>query len=292
MLSARLTKQLARELTLVENELEGYQDLLRRPMLPVPLVGITGPPGAGKSSLVNSLLSFLTHQKKQVAVLAVDPSSPFHLGALLGDRVRMAQHFTSGSIFIRSVANRGNLGGLSSRAMEMCDLIRQYPFDLILVETVGVGQSEIEVAGIADVTVLVLVPESGDDIQQIKSGIMEVGDLFVVNKSDRPAADLFTRRLSMTLHARAEQPPYDQVVSTVATEGVGIDVLWSRILLALKQPSSTRRIDLLTEKAWQLICKEHMRKINYQELKNDLKEASGSGDFHLYRWVRKYYPST
>ena len=167
-------KALARAITIVENDQDGYRELLLA--LPagnkVPITGITGPPGAGKSTLINALLRQLTDAGKKVAVIAVDPTSPFNYGSLLGDRLRMSEHFTNPNVFIRSLATRGSLGGLSEKIIEIVDVMRVADFDMILVETVGVGQSEVEIAGLDDTTIVVVVPESGDEVQTLKSGIM------------------------------------------------------------------------------------------------------------------------
>ena len=163
-------KALARCITIVENELEGYEEILTtlkfNPNIPV--VGVTGPPGAGKSTLINAVIKKLTAEKKSVGIIAIDPTSPFNFGSLLGDRLRMAEHFNNENVFIRSLATRGSLGGLSAKIIEIVDVMRAFSFDYIFVETVGVGQSEVEVVGLADTTVLVLVPESGDEVQSIK----------------------------------------------------------------------------------------------------------------------------
>ena len=182
------------------------------------IVGITGPPGAGKSTLVDALALELRKRGKTVAILAVDPSSRRTGGAILGDRIRMQQHYADPGIFIRSMATRGNLGGLARATRDVAQLMRASGRDYVLIETVGVGQDEVEVAGVADVTVVVLVPGMGDDIQAIKSGIMEIASIFVINKSDHPGAD----RLAMELHAEGYESP---IVRTVATEGKGIDAL-------------------------------------------------------------------
>lgn len=154
------------------------------------MIGITGPPGAGKSTLTDALIGEMVRAGNKVAVLCVDPSSPFNMGALLGDRIRMSEWYTNPNVFIRSLATRGSLGGLHPKIVEITELLKAASFDYILVETVGVGQSEVEIAGLADVTIVVLVPESGDDIQVMKAGLMEIADLYIVNKSDRPGADL------------------------------------------------------------------------------------------------------
>ena len=193
-------KSLARAISLVENEWEGYDHFLESlPTSKTPVIGITGPPGAGKSTLTDALIGQLIAQRKKVAVLCIDPSSAFNLGALLGDRIRMSQWYNNPDVFIRSLATRGSLGGLHPAIIEITDVIKCAPFDYILVETVGVGQSEIEIAGLADVTIVTIVPEAGDEIQTMKAGLMEIADIFVVNKADRPGADTFVKNLRMML---------------------------------------------------------------------------------------------
>jgi LAO/AO transport system kinase len=182
------------------------------------VVGITGPPGAGKSTLVDALAVALRKQGKTVAILAVDPSSSRTGGAILGDRIRMQQHHADPGIFIRSMATRGSLGGLARATADMAQLMSASGRDYVLIETVGVGQAEVEIARVAQVTVVVLVPGMGDDIQAIKSGIMEIADVFVINKNDRPGA----ARLEQELRAEGYHSP---IVHTVATEGTGIEAV-------------------------------------------------------------------
>jgi LAO/AO transport system kinase len=198
------------------------------------IVGITGPPGAGKSTLVDALASALRRQGKTLAVLAVDPTSRLTGGAILGDRIRMQQHHADPAIFIRSMATRGNLGGLARATADLVRLMDAAGKDYVLIETVGVGQDEIEVAGLAQVTVVVLVPGMGDDVQAIKAGILEIADVFVINKSDQPGADRVERELEAMLGlARGRRPP---IVKTVAPDGAGIEELLQAIAQCAPSP--------------------------------------------------------
>jgi LAO/AO transport system kinase len=279
---------LARSLTLVENGSEGSSVLLEslRPSKDVPVVGITGPPGAGKSTLINALIRRYAGAGKRVAILAVDPTSPFNYGSLLGDRLRMAEHFNDPSVFIRSVATRGSLGGLSEKVIELTDVLRSAPFDLVLVETVGVGQSEVEIAGLADTTVVVVVPEAGDEIQTMKSGIMEIADIFVVNKADREGADTLVNTLrQLTAHPRSDgwQVP---VLKTSASNLEGIDPVIEALASHGSHPKfHEKRVQLLAEKAYRLIRQHRMSDIHRDELLQELKKALIDPNFNLYRFV-------
>ncbi len=204
-LTAGRPAALARAITMVENGRPGFEQLLasvHQRLGRAHRIGITGPPGAGKSTLTEALVRAYRSAGRRVAVVAVDPTSPFSGGALLGDRIRMESVALDDGVFIRSMATRGSLGGMAVTTREVCDILDAAGFDRIIIETVGVGQSEMDVSRAADSTVFVLVPESGDGIQTLKSGIMEVADLFVVNKSDRPGADKLVREIEISLGIR------------------------------------------------------------------------------------------
>lgn len=284
-------KSLARAITGVENDLEGYFEFLKTLDINhnIPIIGITGPPGAGKSTLVNALLGSFSKEGKRVGVIAIDPTSPFHYGSLLGDRIRMVEHFTNPNIFIRSLATRGSLGGLSAKTIEITDVMRAFPFDVLLVETVGVGQSEVEIVGLADTTILVLVPESGDEIQGIKSGVMEIADIFVVNKADRDGAEVFVSNIKKMLHERTASEHEPQVVKTIASQQEGIVELMDAIKNCNHQKPSSKKDLLIAEKAYRLIQTEKMKNINKKELIEAISKENTKADFNLYQFIGKYF---
>lgn len=192
-------------------------------------IGITGPPGAGKSTLTNRLITYYRRHGSRVGVIAVDPSSPFSGGALLGDRIRMQDHASDPGVFIRSMANRGHLGGLSGTTRDALEVLAAASYDPVLVETMGVGQAEVEIAALADITLLVLVPGLGDEVQTMKAGIMEIGDIIVLNKADRPGIEQLEISVNASLELipdQAERPP---VVRCSAQTGEGVEKLTDAI---------------------------------------------------------------
>ncbi|MFN4864113.1 MAG: methylmalonyl Co-A mutase-associated GTPase MeaB [Bacteroidota bacterium] len=283
-------RAIARAISWVENQHPGALELLEQLQGRSPIIGITGPPGAGKSSLVNALALHWSAQNLRTAIVAVDPSSPFNLGSLLGDRLRMPGLFLDPKVYIRSVSARGSLGGLCASIIEICDVLKQARFDHIIVETVGVGQSEIEIAGIADTTVVVTVPESGDEVQTLKSGIMEIADIFVVNKSDREGADAFANHLKKLAHYRMGDGAWEApVVNTVAMEGTGIQALSEAIISHQTQGiSNQRKLHLLAEKAYRLIQRNRMQDISLSDLRNQIAENQTTEEFNLYRFTKKF----
>ncbi|MGD0475470.1 MAG: methylmalonyl Co-A mutase-associated GTPase MeaB [Candidatus Velthaea sp.] len=225
------TRALARAISLCES---GHGADLIRALYPrtgrAMTVGLTGPPGVGKSTLCSALVAFIRKLGKTVGVISVDPSSPFSHGALLGDRIRLTEHFVDPDVFIRSMASRGHLGGVSGATADAVSLMDAFGKDVIIVETVGVGQSEIEIAEIADTTLVALQPGSGDSVQVLKAGILEIADVFVVNKSDHPMALQLQREVRSMMEMLQFSGWVPALVATQAVTGKGIDALWAAIV--------------------------------------------------------------
>lgn len=287
-------KSLARAISLVENHAEGYLSFLQRlPPGKALITGVTGAPGAGKSTLTDALIHQWVNQGKKVGVICVDPSSPFHLGALLGDRIRMSAWYNHPNVYIRSLATRGSLGGLHPQIIEISAILQAAGFDELLIETVGVGQSEIEIAGLADTTVVVLVPEAGDEVQTMKSGLMEIADIFVVNKSDRPDADQLVKHLRGMLAGSFVPGSWEiPILKTIATQQTGVAELSEAIQHHQQlQVTPERKKWLLAEKAFQLISRHRMRDVSKQKLVEDIAEQMARPGFNLFQFLSQQFQS-
>jgi LAO/AO transport system kinase len=281
-------KNIARNISVIENHWDGYEGILLG--LPVniasPVIGITGPPGSGKSTLVDALIGEMMKHNKTVAVLCIDPSSPFNTGALLGDRIRMSRWYTNEKVFIRSLASRKELGGLCPMIVEITEYLKTIGFDFIIVETVGVGQTEIEIAGLADVSVVNLVPGSGDEVQTMKAGILEIADIFVVNKSDKPGAEELVKNLNTLFYSRKKEKI--PVIKTIATTGEGIEELYNEMERKIfNKPANEKKYWLFAERAYQIIQSYRMKDISKGSLFLKIKnEIENNTEFNLYRFVQ------
>lgn len=257
------SRALARAISTVENHSPGWIELLKE-LFPhtgqARTIGLTGAPGAGKSTLVDQLAKLYREQKHTIGIIAVDPTSPYTGGAILGDRIRMQQHFADPGIYIRSMATRGSLGGLARTTADVALVLDAAGRDLVLIETVGVGQDEIDIVRLADVTVVILVPGMGDDVQTIKAGIMEIADIFVINKVDHDGAERVEReiRAMQSLAIRADQwtPP---IVKTVATDARGIQELADAIAAYEAHQQSQHLISQRRVHNWEVRLLEMLR---------------------------------
>ena len=282
---------LAKTISQIENKVEGTDAYLAK-LTPktIPIIGITGPPGAGKSTLIAGLVGEWIAAGKKVAVLSVDPSSPFHKGAILGDRIRMKDWYLHPQVFIRSLASRGHLGGLNSSMIELTTLLQSVGFDQIIVETVGVGQSEVEVASLADTTVVVLVSEAGDEVQMMKSGLMEVADIFVVNKSDRPDAQTFSNHIRQMMMENGISEDLVKVVTTIASQGLGMtDLIQAIDAHQISNSLLGNNKKIILTRALQLIVAQKMRQVDLEKLEQDIALAITKESFNIFSFTQNYF---
>ncbi len=269
---------IARSITLIEDERDGFTELLNSLHESIGKafrIGVTGPPGAGKSTFTYQLAKLFRAQNNKVGIIAVDPTSPYTGGAILGDRIRMVELTSDKGVFIRSMATRGSLGGLARQATEVADIMDAAGYDIIIYETVGVGQIELDIAEAADTTIVMIVPEGGDIIQGMKAGLMEIGDIFVLNKSDRPGADRMQNDLEYVLHLR--QPAidwYPKVLQTQSHKSIGIEEVKEEInnheqFLVIENQLEKKRDKRLISRIKQLIEKE-MQSYFWNEQRNKI----------------------
>jgi LAO/AO transport system kinase len=273
-------RALARAISMVENRTPGASDLLKA-LFPhsgkARILGLTGAPGAGKSTLVDQLARFYRKQNRTVGIIAVDPTSPYTGGAILGDRIRMQDHFADSGIYIRSMATRGSLGGLARTTADVATVLDASGRDVILIETVGVGQDEVDIVRLADITVVILVPGMGDDVQTIKAGIMEIADIFLINKSDREGAERVEReiRALQTLAVRHDgwTPP---IVKTVASQGTGVPDLAAAVAAYESYLEKENRALKKSAENWQERLVEMLRDAMLEKARAQLAGGNGA----------------
>lgn len=286
-------KTLSRSISYIENEVPGYEELMiqLKPSSSAKAIGITGAPGSGKSSITDVMIGEMIADQKRVGVLCVDPSSPFNKGALLGDRIRMSEWYNHPDVFIRSLASKGSLGGLHPKIIEISEVMKAAGFDYIIIETVGIGQSEVDIAALADITIVVLVPEGGDIIQTMKAGVMEIADIFVINKYDRPDAESFYNSLSQMLAPafRTSSSKEIPILKTIASQKKGIDALYKKITGYNFESNESKKASLVFQKALSLIQASKMKDIDKEKLKRELSVAIAKEDFNLYKFTENYF---
>ena len=278
-------RRLSKLITLIETDpLKGRKKLKDMEKKDSMIVGITGSPGAGKSTLVDRLIEAFRSEGKSVGVIAVDPSSPFSGGAFLGDRIRMKKHFTDDGVFIRSMASRGSLGGVNDSVFDVVEAYRAYGFDVVLIETVGAGQTEVEIAYVAQTVALVLSPGSGDEVQMLKAGIMEIADVFVVNKSDQIGADALVLSIRAMLEISEKRDWTPPIIQTVATMGKGVEELVKAIKdhhdYLVKSGELDRR-RLRSEK-------KHAEHVMMNEIREIINRSHGKSFEEILKDIRKH----
>jgi LAO/AO transport system kinase len=283
------TRAIARAITQIENDhpdREALIDSLYSYSGNAMVLGLTGPPGSGKSTLLNLMIRRERAQGKKVAVIAVDPSSPFSGGAILGDRLRMQRHSTDEGVFIRSMASRGHLGGVAGATGDVIKVLDAAGFDIIIIETIGVGQTEIDIVEMADVVLLVLVPGLGDEIQALKAGVMEIGDIFIINKSDRDDAAKVKAEVEYVLHLKmsAENTGTNPIVMTSALEESGLEELQETIHTYYQSLKSGGRLE---EKRKKRIARE-MKLILLAKVRDHVNQEMDL-DRHISEWVEAAY---